>query len=192
MWRLCHLVLILFLFPLCSGEDPLQKVYLPSVSSLTFSKTGYTTSHTASRPQLQCINSTLCSNPRLVPSHVICYNNELGRLPPEWNCLATLNRGIQIVNWTVICEKWDDTVGYVVASSCFLSYTLAQATDPEALETEESGTWSWFLHKLRDALLVLVLVYVTAACLFPLALQPSSWMPLTSNVQRDYASTATV
>jgi SOCE-associated regulatory factor of calcium homoeostasis len=107
-----------------------DRVYLRSVSALTFSVNGRTRGRRRySRTQLECVGGSAAgyfwSGADRYPRIVNCENRGWDGASVQWRCRAELKDGLEFGDTSVTCEGYDGPADdYIVRGSCRLEYTL--------------------------------------------------------------------
>lgn len=163
---------------LVSKDD---RIYLPSVSKLTFVADTFTKSRrTDPRPQLTCIGGNASERHDLYPNRVDCYNMGVdpgnnGALLPTWQCVAAVPRTVTVADTTVNCEGWssDDDI-FVVAGSCWLTFKLAyEEAQRGGLPSEQHRHYSrghdafrfrWILNTMFNVIAIIIIALLLLWC----------------------------
>ncbi|CAN8072502.1 unnamed protein product [Agarophyton chilense] len=157
-----------------------DRVYLPGLVKLAFFANTFTTPRrTVPRPQLTCSGGNASDRNELYPPRVDCYNAGVdpdadGNPIPKWECIAAVDRSVQIDEWSVHCEGWSfEQDLYIVKGSCWLEYNLSfsnESVAPPATGAVADGVVSsngtsalqWLLGALRNVVILIVVICAVA------------------------------
>lgn len=158
-----------------------DRIYLPSVSKLTFVAGTFTKSRrTDPRPQLACIGGNASERTDLYPNRVDCYNMGVdpannGALLPSWQCIAAVSRTVTVADTTVNCEGWssDDDL-FVVAGSCWVTFKLAyEEAQRGGLQSQhhrhygsrhDRNRFRWILDTMLNVIVIIIAALLLLWC----------------------------
>ena len=149
--------------------DEPERLYLPSISILTFTQKTYTTPRrTDPQLQLQCTGGTAHDDVSRYPTRVDCFNRGIDQAAKihtvRWKCITPLHRGVQITKWNVHCEGWSSDFDlFIVDGSCWLEYQLdyhsINGKDVSTTEEVENNIL-WSLQALGILLIIVASILI--------------------------------